>query len=278
MQIALPYMMGGNPATQDIYAKAMAAQRAEQAQTKEQRLEKIRHQQIKRDQERQKQQQQLAMKQQAAAADQPRAKPLIDESVAYSAISYFNATNPNGRKFHSELYINHAPNMTRYENRKKLHERINIFRYDKGVIWSVHREDKKRYAGVKLYQEFKLKKGLGLTSHIDNLMHMRHALLSPKDLKDMGQETVDGHETTHYYKRDTPPYGGFNDYHYWINGRGIVVRMKVETSGKVGYTIENKNITLAKQAGDLFVIPAGYKKAGHHIDWRKEKEKLDAGN
>jgi hypothetical protein len=53
--------------------------------------------------------------------------------------------------------------------------------------------------------------------------------------------------------------------------------MQAKTSGITGYTIENRDVKLASQSDTLFVPPADYKKAGNIINWRQEKQKLDAG-
>jgi hypothetical protein len=205
------------------------------------------------------------------------AKPLINPNVEYSAVSYLDATNPGGRKFHSTLYISHAKKKARFENREKRHEPISIFRYDKRVMWLVHRE-KKRYEGVKLYQEFKLTGGMGIGSHIDNLMHARRALLSPKGLKNVGKETVNGQKTTHYYKkvRNRGYEEGHDIHHYWVSDDGILVRMKF-TSVEVARTLDTRKIRRGRQTDNLFVPPADYRKAGTVINWKKEKRKLDAG-
>ncbi len=201
---------------------------------------------------------------------------LIDTDVEYSAISYLDATNPGGGKFRSTLNIHHAPKMIRFENPEKREEPITIFRYDKGVIWLVHPEQR-GYEGVKLYQEFKLAKGMGFGSHLDNLMYARQALLSPTGLMDMGNETIEGQNTTHYHKktRNSGYENGYDIYDYWVSESGILVKMQL-TAPEVGYTLETRDIKMGSQVEDLFVPPVDYRKAGHRISWREEKQKLEA--
>ena len=258
-----------------------------QAPKMEKRMEEMRRRQLA-DQEKYRQQErqrrEAFQKKHDVALNKPvpsrsvsGAKPLINPDVEYSAVSYLDATNPGGGKFRSTLYITHDKKKTRFENREKRHEPISIFRYDKRVMWLVHREQK-GYEGVKLYQEFKLTGGMGIGSHIDNLMYARRALLSPKGLKNVGKETVNGQSTTHYYKkvRNLGYEEGHDIYHYWVSDDGILVRVKL-TSVEVAHTLDTRNIQRGHQADGLFVPPADYRKAGTRINWKEEKRKLDAG-
>jgi len=250
---------------------------AEQKRIQKTRQEKYREQQ-KKGQQKLTAERDLAMKEPGSDAGHSGTEPLIDVNVEYSATSYLDATNPGGRKFKSILNINHGSMQTRFENKKKRHEPISIFRYDKGIIWLVHRETK-RYAGVKLYQEFKLTTGMGIGSHIDHLMRARRILLSPRGLMDMGKETINDHRTTHYYKkiRNRGYEDGYDIYHYWVSENGILIKMQL-SAPEVGYTLETRDIKLTGQEDSLFVPPEGYRKAGHRISWKEEKRKLDAGN
>ena len=269
-------------------AKFTADAMNEQGPKTAKKMEEIRRQQLA-DQEKYRQQERqrreafqekhdVALNKPVPSENVSSAKPLINPDVEYSAVSYLDATNPGGGKFRSTLYISHDKKKTRFENREKRHEPISIFRYDKGVMWLVHREQK-GYEGVKLYQEFKLTGGMGIGSHIDNLMYARHALLSPKGLKNVGKETVNGQNTTHYYKKvRNPGYEeGHDIYHYWVSDDGILVRAKL-TSVEVAHTLDTRNIQRGRQTDDLFVPPADYRKAGNRINWKEEKRKLDAGS
>jgi len=277
MQIAAPYMMMITLGAQDTYSAEMADQIAEEKHRQEDRQEQYQEQE-KRSQEKLKAERDIAMKEPVSATSLTGTKPLIDLNVEFSAISYLDATNPGGRKYNSVLNINHGLKKTRFENKKKQHEPISIFRFDKGVIWLVHRE-KKRYAGLKLYQEFKLTTGMGIGSHVDHLMRARSTLLSPKGLKDMGKETINGHRTTHYYKKisNLGYEDGYDTYHYWVSDKGILIKMQL-SAPEVGYTLETRDIKLTRQADGLFVPPDDYRKAGHRISWKEEKRKLDAIN
>lgn len=209
-----------------------------------------------------------------ALTDSSEEASLLDETQSYSAVSHLVSINPGGHYYKNTMEINVAPNMIRFKTVKKRTEPVRIFRYDKGVIWLVHPE-KRGYEGVKLYQEFKLTNGMGVSSHIDRLMRIRKSLQSPDKLEKIGQEVIDGHNCTRYQKRETIAYseGKFITSDYWINESGILIKMTYSSPDFSG-TLETKNIEMGEQAEALFLPPADYKKAGHHISWKEEKAKL----
>lgn len=203
-------------------------------------------------------------------------KTILDDDVEYSATSYLHAINPGGMSYKNILNMNHAPDMIRFTNPKKKHAPVHIFRYDQGIIWMIHPE-MKRYEGVKLYQEFELKNGMGISAHIDHIMRTQSALKSPEKLKNLGKEIIDEHGCTHYQKRDPNPYheNAFDITDYWISDEGILIKMQY-AGPDVSGTLETKDIKLDKQPDHLFSPPPDYKKAGHRISWKEEKQKLDA--
>lgn len=211
-----------------------------------------------------------------AVTDISREKPGTDSDVEYSATSYFQAKNPGGAGYKNTLNINYAPDMIRFSNPKLKHQPVVIFRYDKEVIWLVHPE-MRGYEGVKLYQEFKLTSGMGINSHIDQIMRTEAALKSPGELVNLGEENIDGHICIHYQMRKSNP-DDPNDVFvtdYWISDKGILIKMQYSGSEASG-VLETKEIKFGKQPDALFNPPPDYKKAGTHISWKEEKQKLDA--
>lgn len=208
------------------------------------------------------------------AAYQPPEKSLLDETQSYAAVSHLVSINPGGHRYTSTLEINAAPNMIRFKSVKNRSEPVRIFRYDKSIIWLIHRE-KRGYEGVKLYQEFKLTNGMGVSSHIDRLMRIRKSLQSPDKLEKIGPEEIDGHHCIRYQKREAIAYseGKFITSDYWINKTGILIKMTY-TSPDFSGVLETTNIRMGEQTEALFLPPADYKKAGHRISWKTEKEKL----
>lgn len=211
-----------------------------------------------------------------AVNDFPRETPITDPEVEYSAASYFKAKNPGGAGYKNTLNINYAPNMIRFSNPASKHEPVVIFRYDKRVIWLVHPE-MRGYEGVKLYQEFKLTSGMGINSHIDQIMRTEAALKSPGKLANLGEENIDGHTCTHYQMRkpniENPDESFVTD--YWISDQKILVKMQY-SGAEVSGVLETKDIKFGKQSEDLFNPPPDYKKGGARISWKEEKQKLDA--
>jgi len=207
----------------------------------------------------------------------PSVKPLLKPNVEYAATSYLKSSSGGVRV--NVLTIHESPNMARFQTKRG---QIYIFRYDKGIVWSVIPE-KRRYPGIKLYQEFKLRSGRGLTGYIDRIMEAYGVLKHPKKLKNLGKETINGYVTTHYQKRYRIPWltNKFSITDYWLSDSGIL--MKVTNSGPgdaygqaSSSIIEMKDIRLGKQPEHLFVPPPDYKKAGQMIDWAEEKKKRDA--
>jgi hypothetical protein len=210
---------------------------------------------------------------QAERSSQPTAS-IIRSDVAYSAVSLMEATNPGGSRFRSEMKMFHAPGMTRYESVGSRDDPVRIYRYDKGVIWLVHPEQR-GYEGVKLYQEFPLTTGMGLGAHLDQLMRARRELDAPKGLVPSGQDTVEGRPAQLYERRARTPGGGDDVYRYWVSPDGLMVRMEY-VGAESRYSLLTRTIQLGPQAATLFVPPDGYKKAGNRINWKEEKRKLDA--
>jgi len=204
---------------------------------------------------------------------------LLSLSVTHSATSYLQAKNPGSiGSYKSVLKIYQAPNMMRFEDPEKISVPIVIFRYDKDIIWVVHHEQP-QYKGVKLYQEFELQNGRGMSSHIDNIVSVMLDLKNPENLKNMGKEMIDSHMCTRYRKENVLSWEPAPDnvvvYDYWINKDKILIKMSY-TGPDVSGTLETKNIRQSSQPENLFVPPSDFKKAGNIITWKEEKEKLDA--
>ena len=210
----------------------------------------------------------------------PAQDTLLSKDVQYSATSYLQSKNPgnNFGSYKSVLKISQAPNMMRFEDPEKISVPIIIFRYDKDIIWSVHHEQP-QYKGVKLYQEFDLQDGRGMSSHIDNIVSVMLDLKNPKKLKNMGKEMVDDHMCTRYRKERILSWEPAPDNvvvtDYWINKDKILVKMSYTGPGTSGM-LETKNINLSSQPENLFAPPSDYKKAGNIITWKEEKKKVDA--
>ena len=203
---------------------------------------------------------------------------LLNLNVGYSAISSLQAKNPGSTgSYKSVLKIYQAPDMMRFEDPEKISVPIVIFRYDKDIIWVVHHEQP-QYKGVKLYQEFELQNGRGMSSHIDNIVSVMLDLKNPKNLKNMGKEMIDGHMCTRYRKENVLSWEPAPDnvvvYDYWINKDKILIKMSY-TGPDVSGTLETKNIRLSSQTENLFVPPSDFKKAGNIITWKEEKQKFD---
>ena len=204
------------------------------------------------------------------------AESLLDADAEYSATSYLESTGPGGLGYRHVMAIQQAPGLVRFHPPEKRQEPTRIFRYDKGIAWIVHPEDR-LYPGVKKYQEFKLGDGMGFDSHIDNLMRAYAALKNFEGLKILGTETVAGYTATHYQKRDPVPWltNEFVVTDYWVSDSGVII--KVTASGPdVSSKMELQDIQFGKQPEHLFAPPPGYEKAGHIIDWAEEQKKLDA--
>ena len=165
--------------------------------------------------------------------------------------------------------------MTRYSNQNKKHDPIVIFRYDKDIILLVHPEQN-FYEGVKLYQEFELKNSMGINSHIDQIMRAQSELNSMDKLTNLGEEVIDGHTCTHYQKKDPYPFqeNTFTINDYWVSEKGLLIKKQYSGPDFSG-TLETKDIKYGKQPEHLFIPPTDYKKAGYHIKWKEEKDKLD---
>jgi hypothetical protein len=287
-QAAVAVMQIANPYMQEMMADSLAKQTPAVSGQKVERAHKEKGRQaVLKEQEKQRQ----ADKHMASNAMHHKAmtpgiltgKSLIDADIEYSAASYLDATNPGGRKFHSILTIHHAAGMTRYSNPKNKHQAISIFRFDKGLLWQVIPEPR-GFEGVKLYQEFKLTSGTGISSHLDELMRARYTLQSPDSLTNLGKETVAGYTTTHFSRKiNTSGYGNISiTDDYWVSDNGILIKMQHSAAGDdfTGFTLETKNIKWDHQDPALFVPPPDYRKAGHRISWKAQKEKqqkLDAG-
>lgn len=95
----------------------------------------------------------------------------------------------------------------------------------------------------------------------------------------MGKETIDGHETTHYWKkvRNLGYEDGLDVTDYWVSDNGILIKMKL-TVPEVSVILETRDIKLMGHVNNLFLPPPDYKKAGHRISWKAEKQKLDAAS
>ncbi len=170
------------------------------------------------------------------------------------------------------LHINHAPNTTRFANLNKKYDPVVIFRYDKDIIWLIHPE-LNQYEGVKLFQEFELKNGMGVNSHIDQIMRVQSELKSMDKLTNLGIELIDGHTCTHYQNKEPYPFqeNAFTVSDYWVSEKGLLIKKQYSGPDFSG-TLETKDIKFGKQAEHLFIPP----KAGDIIKWKEEKEKLDA--
>ncbi len=210
----------------------------------------------------------------------PKPSGLLSSNVSYSATSYLQSKNSgnNFGSYKSVLKIYQAPNMMRFEDPEKISVPIIIFQYDKDIIWSVHHEQP-QYKGVKLYQEFELQNGRGMSSHIDNIVSVMLDLKNSKKLKNMGKEMIDGHLCTRYRKERIiswePAPNNVVVYNYWINKDKILIKMSYTGPGTSGM-LETKNINLSSQPENLFAPPSDYKKAGNIIKWKEEKQKVDA--
>lgn len=204
------------------------------------------------------------------------AGPEISHQAEFSATSYFGALNPNSRKHKSVMKINQSRARVRYSYPERKKQAINIFRYDKGLIWNVHPE-KKFYPGVKLYQEFELKSERGFNSHLDALAQAKSELKDTKNLETIGAETIEGIETTHYRRRIPSPYekGKFYTSDFWMSDDGILVKMTYQATAVSGQ-YELKDIEIGPQDDALFEPPPDYEKRGHRISWKEEKQKLEA--
>ena len=158
----------------------------------------------------------------------PAPNTMLSTNVSYSATSYLQSKNDanNMGSYKSVLKIYYAPNMIRFEHPEKFSVPIVIFRYDKDIIWVVHHEQP-QYKGVKLYQEFELQNGRGMSSHIDNIVSVILDLKNLKKLKNMGQEIIDGYRCTRYQKerilswKPAPNNVVVTD--YWINKDKILI-------------------------------------------------------
>jgi hypothetical protein len=176
------------------------------------------------------------------------------------------------------LKIYQAPNVMRFEDPEKISVPIVIFRYDMNIIWVVHQEQQ-QYKGVKLYQEFDLQNGRGMSSHIDNIVSVMLDLRNPEKLRSMGKEIINGYMCTRYRKEKIlswePSPNNVVVTDYWINNDKILIKMSYTGPGVSG-TMETKNINLSSQPENIFVPPSGFKKAGSIITWKEEKQKVDA--
>ncbi|NOX70014.1 MAG: hypothetical protein GXP15_12555 [Gammaproteobacteria bacterium] len=201
---------------------------------------------------------------------------LLQPNAEYSAISYMGSADPGAMKYSDGLSIQQAPGMIRFQSAENKQEAILIFRYDKGIVWAVHPEDR-RYPGVKKYQEFELRDGMGFDSHIDNIMQAYAAVKNRDEMKNLGKETVDGYATSHFQKRDPIPWlpNEFLTTDYWVSDSGVLIKVTVVTP-EVSSVMETKAIRFGKQPAALFVPPSDYEKAGNVIDWAEEARIIKA--
>ena len=195
------------------------------------------------------------------------AESLLTADAEYSATSYLASTGPGASSYRHAMTIRHAPGMVRFEPLENSQQPTHIFRYDKGVVWAIIPENR-RYPGVRKYQEFELRNGTGFNSHIDTLMREFAALEKPGDLKNLGEESINGEVTRRYQKRDPVPWltDEFVVTDYWVSGSGLLIKMTA-SGPDVSSTMETKDIQFGKQPEYLFRPPPGYEKAGHIINW-----------
>lgn len=206
------------------------------------------------------------------------AESLLDADAEYSATSYLESTGPGSLAYRHDMTIQQVPGMVRFQPLENSQQPTLIFRYDKGIVWAIIPEQQ-RYPGVKKYQEFDLGNGTGFDSHIDTLMRASAALKKPEELKNLGEESVNGYLSTHYQQRDPVPWltDEFVVTDYWLSDSGLLIKMT--TSGPdVSSTMETKDIQFGRQPEYLFAPPPGYEKAGHIINWAEEQKKLDAAD
>ena len=205
------------------------------------------------------------------------AKPSITHEAEFSATSYLSPLKP-GNKYRSIMNINQSQNKVRYSYPKKKHQTTNIFRYDKGLIWNIHPEQG-FYPGVLLYQEFKLTSGRGVNFHLDLIAQVKTELKDTKNIKTIGEETIEGVKTTHYQRRKPSLYheGEFDISDYWISDNGVLVKMTYKGKEANG-RYELKDIKFGSQEASLFEPPPGYEKRGNRISWKEELKKLKAKN
>jgi len=204
-------------------------------------------------------------------------KPLLKPNVEYVGTSYTGATGPGMSPKRHPLTIYHGSNMARFQSADKGKSSL-IYRYDKGVVWTVIPEQAK-YPGLKFYQEFELQDGTGLDPHVDQIMLAYAVLKNPGKLENLGRETVNGVVSTHYQKREVIPWltDKFNTTDYWLSDLGIL--MKVTSSGedpRIVYVLEMQDVQIGKQPKDLFIPPPDYEKAGNVISWAEEMKKRSA--
>ncbi len=201
---------------------------------------------------------------------------LPQPNAEYSAISYLQSAGPGVMRYRNGLAIQQSPGMIRFQSAENKQEAVLIFRYDKGIVWAVHPEDR-RYPGVKKYQEFELRDGMGFDSHIDNIMQAYAAVKNRDEMKNLGKETVDGYATSHFQKRDPIPWlpNEFLTTDYWVSDSGVLIKVTVVTP-EVSSVMETKAIRFGKQPAALFVPPSDYEKAGNVIDWAEEARIIKA--
>jgi hypothetical protein len=209
-----------------------------------------------------------------SSADKSWVKPLLKPNVEYVGTSYTGATGPGMSPKRHPLTIHHGSNMAHFQSSDKGQSSL-IYRYDKGVIWGVIPEQAE-YPGLKFYQEFELQDGTGFDSHVDQIMLAYAVLKYPEKLENLGRETINGFETTHYQKREAIPWlsNTFSTTDYWLSDQGIL--MKVTSSGedpRIVQILETKDVQIGKQPEHFFVPPPDYKKAGNVIDFAEEKKK-----
>jgi hypothetical protein len=165
-----------------------------------------------------------------------------DTRVEYSADEYMHTKQGTMK---AKVY--RAFNKERREQEIEGMEQITITRMDKKVMWIL-------MTAEKMYMEMSLKESKGKETDLRDYK-VEHSVI--------GEEVVNGVNTTKSKVILTGPKGNKFDGLMWDTRDGIMVKMdavSTEKGSKEKIKIELKNLKMEKQDTKLFEVPAGYKK------------------
>jgi outer membrane lipoprotein-sorting protein len=174
--------------------------------------------------------------------------------VEYSADRVISAEQ-GGKSMQMNARVNYAKGKERNVIEMQGKSMISIMRHDKKLAWMVMPDQK-------MYMETSYAKQAQYC-HWPCVNIEKAKIGEGKGYTTLGQEVVNGVETTKYKITCIDKKGETIEGIFWVAANGVVMKMDFTTTGKGGKShavIELRNLKIAEQDPGLFEIPKGYSK------------------
>ncbi|HFB67001.1 MAG TPA: hypothetical protein ENJ60_15820 [Aeromonadales bacterium] len=178
--------------------------------------------------------------------------------LQFSMMSKFSGKG-NNSSFNRKMRINHIPKMTRFAEQKNKYSHFFIYREDKNIIWQMI-PGTGLNPGNNIYWQIDSVDGKGRDPHIDNIIKAYENIRDLQKLTYIGNEVVTGISTRHYkWKKEVPwEDDGFIYYNYWIENRGFIIKVTIQTSESES-TLSFYDFKFESQPITLFTPPNNFK-------------------